>query len=95
MKNVLVLSLATYRATRLINEDEILREPREIVLEKLYDSKHPLAAKAAYFITCPWCVSIWAAGGLLLLKQVSRPTYDLVTEVLAASAVTGAIASRL
>lgn len=88
-------ALATYRATKLVLDDQIFEEPRAAVLKKLYELDTPASRKAAYFLTCPWCVSIWAAGGLVLLKKVSPAAYDALTTVLAASAVTGVLYERV
>lgn len=95
MKDLVITSLATYRLTKLVIDDEILREPREVVLSRLYASDSALAQKAAYLLTCPWCVSIWAAGGLLLLKVVSPGAYALIARALAASAVTGVLSEKI
>lgn len=90
-----VAALATYRLTKLAIDDEILREPRELILERLNNSDHPLADKAYYFLTCPWCVSIWAAGGILLLAKVLPNVGALLNTVLAASAVSGILSERV
>lgn len=47
-------TLAVYRLTRLVTEDEITRPLRERVARRWPDSK------LAYFVTCPYCVSVWA-----------------------------------
>jgi hypothetical protein len=95
VKDLVVTSLATYRLTKLVIDDEILREPREILLSRLYASDSALAQKAAYLLTCPWCVSIWAGGGLLLLKHVAPGAYQLIARALAASAVTGLLHEKI
>jgi hypothetical protein len=94
VKDVLVGGLATYRVTKLVIDDEIFREPREKVLSALMKDGSPLAMKAYYLLTCPWCVSIWAAGGLLLLKKTSPGLYEVLASVLASSALTGVLAER-
>jgi hypothetical protein len=85
-----LLGLATYRATKLVIDDEITAEIREKVLEKLGD--HP---KLSYLLHCPWCVSIWLAGGLVILDKVSPEIGDLTQKVLAASAITGLVDANL
>lgn len=90
-----VAALATYRLTKLVIDDEILREPRNVIMDRIQASSHPLAPKAYYFMTCPWCVSIWAAGGLLLLHKVSPNLAAVITTILAASGVSGVLAERV
>jgi hypothetical protein len=95
MRELALLGLSTYRLTKLVIDDEILKEPRQAILSRLYASGNPAAAKAAYLLTCPWCVSIWAAGGLLLLKKLSPDAADAIELGLSASAVTGVLAERV
>jgi hypothetical protein len=100
-----LLSLTTYRVTRLLVSDKITESVRERVAlwaEYRWQSKHAVVdaddpewkSKLAYFITCPWCVSIWVGGFLVLAA-------DMVTSVplpaltwAATSAVTGWLASH-
>lgn len=89
-----VFGLATFRLTKLIIDDEILHEPREALLDRIDSIDHPLARKAQYFLTCPWCISIWAAGGLALLIKVAPNIGELLLYVLAASSVSGVLASH-
>lgn len=61
---VLVL-LAVWRLARLIAVDEIavpIRRPVERWAERTEGKgrRGRLAAKLAYLVTCPWCVSVWA-----------------------------------
>lgn len=53
---VAIRAAATARLTRLVVDDEITREMREAV-EGLWPG-----SKAAYFVTCPYCVSVWAGA---------------------------------
>ena len=85
-----LLSLATYRLTRLAIEDEITEPVRTKLLNSLRN--HP---KLSYLLSCPWCFSPYAAALLLAIRATHPPTYRLLTQVLAASAVTGLIYSNL
>jgi len=79
-------ALAVYRVTRLLVEDEVLRPVRERIAP---DEE----SRLAYFVTCPWCVSVWAgaawAGLTVLAPRVARTA----GAALAWSAVSGLLSS--
>lgn len=54
---LVVLALAVARGTRLVTTDQITLPLRTGVINKWGED-----GKAAYFIFCPWCVSIWVAA---------------------------------
>lgn len=83
-------ALATFRITRLVVEDEITSPIREAVWKR-YDVSD---TKLGYFLTCPWCVSIWVGAGVVAAHHVAPSVWKPVARTLAASAVTGMIASR-
>lgn len=87
---LLVDVAATYRLTRLLVEDEITKPIREKVWEK-YD---PAETKVGYWLTCPWCVSIWVGTAAVGARYVWPEGWDAAARVLTASAATGMIASR-
>lgn len=87
MKQLLSLLLdiaATYRLTKLVMEDKITEDLRTAIYERF-----PRDSKISYFIGCPWCVSIWAALVIFTLRKVNPDGADIVSGILAASAVTG------
>lgn len=88
-------ALATYRLTRLIVQDEITVEMRAAAIQQIQKLPTPLANKLAYLLTCPWCVSIYAAAILFLLRKTTPELAAVVTAVLASSAVAGAISERV
>jgi hypothetical protein len=47
-------ALAVARLARLVTSDAIFDRPREYIKRR--------GTKAALFITCPWCVSVWLAA---------------------------------
>ena len=49
--------LVVIRVTRLVNHDAILDPVRLFVARRKW-------ATAGYFLSCPWCVSMWAGVGL-------------------------------
>lgn len=93
--NAATTALATYRLTKLVIDDEITLELRMKAYQEIDKLPPKLSNKLAYFLSCPWCVSIWAAGFLILLKKVAPNLHELLTTILSASAVTGIIASRV
>jgi hypothetical protein len=79
--DLLTDSLATYRISRLITEDEILSDLREWVWKK----HTPEDTKIGYLITCPYCVSVWAGGAAMLLREASPRGWRLLGGALALS----------
>ena len=51
---LIVYALAVARLTKLINNDRVLQAPRVALLKRL-----PEGSIWAYFVVCPWCVSMW------------------------------------
>lgn len=82
--------LATYRLTKLILDDKLTEDLRFLVFDKF-----PRDSKMSYFMTCPWCVSIWAGAAIFGLRKISPQTADIVSGMLAASAVTGQAYTRI
>lgn len=87
---VILVVLAVARITRLVNADAILNGPRSAIQRTRFDH-------LAYFVTCPWCVSIWVAAGVSTAAWYWRgqPWFQIVLLALAASYVTGLLASNL
>lgn len=63
MIRLLVRCLATWRVTSLVVDDEVSRPLRELVARRWPGSK------AAYLVTCPRCVSVWAAAAVLIIPE--------------------------
>lgn len=59
--------LATARITRLITEDKITEPIRDWV-----EGTFP-GSKVAYLVSCPLCVSVWAAGAISVAPQAAEP----------------------
>lgn len=98
-------AVATVRAARLITEDEILAPARERVLEwalpRQPDPEDPRPVygqgghpRIAYLITCPWCVSVWAAAALAAGLTVAPRATRAAAAVLAWSAAAGYLSER-
>lgn len=75
---------ATYRLTKLVLDDKITEDIRGAIYERF-----PRESKISYFIGCPWCVSIWAGAVIFTLRKAHPDTADILSGLLAASAVTG------
>lgn len=56
---LIVVALATYRATRLIAVDKITNRPRCWIERRL-------PSWFGSLISCPWCLSVWVAGAFTL-----------------------------
>lgn len=85
-------TLATYRLTRLVVKDGIMKTPRDAVLRWALKpawgrARHP---KIAELVECPWCVSMYAAAAVLVMRRSSAGRGLLA--VLALSAAAGGMA---
>ncbi len=80
-------AFATHRITRLVTTDEVTRPWRERV-----EQTDP-EGRLAYFVTCPWCVSIWVGAGWLAVAAASPTLAVPLAAVLAWSSVTGLLSS--
>lgn len=76
---------AVYRLTKLILEDRITEELRD----KIWNKFPPQSTKTGYLLTCPWCVSIWAAIAIFGTRAVNPTAADYISSVLASSALVG------
>lgn len=82
--------LAVYRLTRLAQMDDILEGPRWKVQRRLVD--HP---KLLELTTCPWCLSVWIAFGVVFLRRVAPRFWNPIATALAASAVAGIVTTEV
>lgn len=82
-------ALATYRATKLVIDDEITADLRDKAYKEIKRLPKKTADKLQYLLTCPWCVSIWAAAFLVALRLIAPNLATYLNTLLAASAVTG------
>lgn len=80
-------ALAVHRLTRLAVEDEVTRPLRERIEEAAPEGR------LAYFVTCPWCVSIWVGAGWAALSAAAPAVTAPLGAVLAWSSVTGLLSS--
>lgn len=87
----IVGALATFRLVRLFLEDEIMSGFRD----KWWDKWPPESTKLGYWLTCPWCLSIWMAVPVALLMFFGGIVGVVILAILALSAATGLIYSLL
>lgn len=85
---LLIGTIATYRATRLIIVDEIFSGLRNRVFNLNID-------KLTYLITCPWCISIWAGLFFALLYVTFLPGFTFLALAFTFSAITGILFEKL
>lgn len=78
--------LAVMRVTRLVNRDTITEPLRIYALKR--------KPGVAYFLTCPWCVSVWVAAALgWWVWDTTRLPWELIVLIGAgASYLTGMVA---
>lgn len=98
---VALISLATYRLTRLVVDDRISRPAVDRVqewAERRWMAKRPDAdpntdewqSSLGYLFSCPWCVSIYVAGATTAAVDAwFTPVALPVLVAVAASGVTG------
>ena len=82
-------TLAVHRLTKLLQDDEVwpLPELREAVLARLGDSRW------ADLLTCPYCLGMWMAGLVVVLRIRFPLTWPWIARVLAGSAAAGHLAA--
>jgi hypothetical protein len=88
---LIVISLVTYRVTRLIAADAfpLIAVPREWIINKLGEDHW-----FSYLITCMWCASMYVAAGTVALFDRYTSVPWPYAMVFAASAITGTIATH-
>lgn len=78
-------ALATYRLTRLLQQDDL--PPLPAVRDRLMQRYG--ATPWSQLIDCPWCLGWWVALGVVGLRRVCPRVWDPIAHALAASALTG------
>ena len=79
--------LACYRAVRLLQRDHVWPMPE--LRARLEASDAFMSSRWSMLLDCPWCLSVWVAAALVLLRMISPRVHDALVAVLAASAVAG------
>lgn len=81
---LILLALATYRATRLITKDKILNQFREKVKKK--GEHNSFFYTINELLVCSWCVSVWVGLILTMLYYTTQLSIPLLV-ILSISAV--------
>jgi hypothetical protein len=98
---LLLDALAVIRLTQLVNHDTILDPVRDWLIGHSYGETRDMSGarpavaarpKWAVFLTCPWCVSFWAAIGVVAAQALIPHLWLYGSAVLAFSAVCGLVA---
>lgn len=80
----LLVALASFRLTRLLQRDTILDRPRQAFMDKHY------AGRLGELANCPWCLGFWVSVAVVLAATVlPRKLWEPVVVAFAASAVVG------
>lgn len=86
----LILSLATFRTSKVLTTDVITEEIRQKVWNRF-----PPHTKFGYLFTCDWCMSIWTASIITVCYTIVPVATLIVAMPFAFSAVAGLISSKL
>lgn len=86
----IILSLATFRITRLFTTDYIFEWLRNGIWKKF-----PPHTWLGYLFTCDWCFSIWVASGIAICYTIVPMATTIVALPFALSAVASLISKRL
>jgi hypothetical protein len=85
---LVILSLASFRLTRLITTDTVTEGIRNRIW-----SKFPPSTKFGYLITCNWCTGFWVSLFFVALWLALPQVTIVVSLVLAISALVGLISA--
>lgn len=80
-----ILSLATYRVTRLITRDTITASIRNVFWKKFPPEKSYIG----YLSTCEWCFGFWVAAGFTGAFFIAPSVTSIIAIIYAVSAVAG------
>jgi Protein of unknown function (DUF1360). len=83
--SVAIDALATYRLTRLLQQDTL---PPLLAIRDRLMARYG-ASPWSELLNCPWCLSVWLGAVVAVLRRVCPRLWGLAAHALAASAVTG------
>ena len=83
-KELVIISIASYRLTRLLIYDKVLNFFRDYFVKR--EHKSGLLNSTKYFLTCPWCAGIWMTLVILILFFIA-PYGKFLVYILAISGI--------
>lgn len=105
--DLLVDAGAVYRLTKLVVDDALTQAVRDRLVEasarrldrsnvvRIYgEDVAEAGGPVAYLVGCPWCASIWLAGGVVIARRLFPLPWGLVARGLSMSAITGWLSER-
>lgn len=95
-------ALAVYRLAILSAKDKITDGGREWLRDRAYDGqarrrrgvRAGVARWSFELVSCPWCISIWLAAGVVALTKFAPGAWQYGAMFLALSGVAGYLAER-
>jgi hypothetical protein len=87
--DLLIDLLATYRLTTLVKDDKIAENFRRGVFRRFGSPDVEDSHKISYFVTCPWCMSMYFAALAVAARASGRRVWSPVATSLALSALVG------
>lgn len=78
-------ALAVWRIVRFVQRDSLVEELREALINRYGH------LKIAELLTCPWCLSIWVAAGVVIARAAAPRVWGMIARGLAFSAGAGVI----
>lgn len=85
MSEQVVDALAVFRIVRFLQRDSLIEQQREQLINRYGH------LKATELLTCPWCLSIWVAAGVVLARGAAPRLWGKIAAGLAFSAGAGVI----
>lgn len=102
MEDLVVDALAVFRGWRLLSRDTIFDTPRDWWKSWVYSrapepepGRGQPVPKAIELIGCPWCVSVYGAVAVVILRTRYPKVWRPIARALALSALCGLIAENL
>lgn len=95
--DLVVDALAVHRLTRMVIEDRVpLGWLRSSIVRRAYAKRENDATGGQPYVvellSCPWCMSVWVAFGVAVVRRFVPRVWRPLAQVLAASSVTGLLA---
>ena len=95
-------AIAVYRLAVLVSKDKITDRPRNVLRNIGYTQQGLRASGRGrgaarwmfQLVTCPWCVSLWFAAGVVALTRYGPTGWQYAALALTASGIAGFLAEH-